>query len=85
MSGSVETALTGAFVALGGYSFARLGWTGMKRRAAEPAPGQELATPSAMAWPAWKLLWAFLLLFGLFALGCGLLLMIGPFLPGAGR
>jgi hypothetical protein len=83
MSGdTIETAVTGAFLAFGGLGFARLGWLGVRRPAPEPEPGRELAAQAAArSSPAWKLLWLFCLLFGAFILACGLILMVGPFLP----
>lgn len=82
MSGeSIGTAVTGAFMAFGGLGFARLGWTGLRRRAPEPQPGRELAAPSSAGALAMKALWLFCLAFGLFVLGCGLILILAPFLP----
>jgi hypothetical protein len=84
MSGdAIETAVTGFFMAFGGFGFARLGWTALKRRAPTPAPeaGRELAAASPAGGMAMKALWLFCLAFGLFVLGCGLILMLAPFLP----
>ncbi len=79
--GALGTAVTGAILAYGGAVFARMGWHGLRRRTEPAAPGQELAPAPSGASPAWKLLWLASLLFGAFILVCGLLLMIGPFLP----
>ena len=86
MSGdAIETTITGAFMAFGGLGFARLGWTALKRRPAESQPGHELAASSASAGSvAMKALWAFCLLFGLFVIGCGILLSLAGLFPGSG-
>jgi hypothetical protein len=76
--GTVGTAVVGAALAFGGYSFARMGWHGLRQRAPEPAPGQELAARGPS--PAMKLVWGFCLLFGAFVFVCGLLLALSLFL-----
>ena len=76
-----EAAAIGAALAFGGLAFLRFGWQGLRRRAPEPEPGLELAAPPAAASAAMKAVWAFCLAFGLFVLGCGLLLFLSIFLP----
>ena len=64
----VGTALT-----LGGITIARLGWAGV--RAGPPAEGQPPV-------PLWRRgLSVVMLLFGLFVLGCGLLMYLSVVLP----
>ncbi|HEY0111821.1 MAG TPA: hypothetical protein VGB59_01580 [Allosphingosinicella sp.] len=75
--GTAGTAVTAAALAFGGYAFARMGWTGLRRRPTDPEPGRELATPAPS--PAMKLVWGFCLLFGAFVLVCGLLLLVSAF------
>ena len=82
--GALGTAFTGAILAYGGAIFAPMGRNGLRRPSAPAAAGQELAPVPAGASPAWKLLWLASLLFGAFVLVCGLLLLIGPFLPERG-
>jgi hypothetical protein len=81
----LETALIGAVLIFGGYGFARLGWAGVRRRVPEAVPGRELAPPPPMSSPAWRILWAASLVFGALVIVCGLLLVIGAFLPESGR
>jgi hypothetical protein len=84
MSGKspASLAMTGAVMTIGGLAFARLGWRGLR---APRAPAHSLAgidTPARP--PILKLaLFAAILLFGLFILGCGLLLILALFLPEA--
>jgi hypothetical protein len=85
MSGdAIENTITGAFMALGGFGFARLGWAGLRRPAAEPGPGRELAAPSSAGSVAMKARWGFCLVFGIFVLGCGILLSLAGLFPGSG-
>ena len=80
-SGGASTAITGLMLAAGGLAFARLGWQGLRRRRVA-LPGQEpAAAPVPMRSPAWRLLWAASALFGVFVLGCGLLLLLSTVLP----
>ena len=76
------TAATGAMMAAAGLSFAQAGWQGVKR----PRSVDALQEPDAAAAPPASppsrstgalLLSIFFLLFGIFAAGCGVLLLIG--------
>jgi hypothetical protein len=84
MSGKSPAALavTGLALAFGGFAFARMGWSGLRAPAAPPArAGIEAPAPAtALLKRAFSLL---VLLFGLFALGCGLILMLALVLPEA--
>ena len=73
MSAAAGNALVGIVIALAGLLFARMGWVGLRGPAASHAP--------AAAAPARKLLSIAVFLFGLFALACGLLLILSIFLP----
>ena len=73
-------AVTGAVLAMGGLAFARLGWRGL--RAPRPAAHSLAGIDTPARPPILKrALFAAILLFGLFILGCGLLLILALFLP----
>jgi len=82
MSGdALGTGFAAAVLIYGGAWFARTGWRSLRRPAAAPQPGPDLAAPPPGASLPWKLLWIFMLLFGAFALICGLFLALSIFLP----
>jgi hypothetical protein len=79
---ALGTAMDAFFMAAGGGGFARLGWSGLRRRAAAPAPAVAgESTPAPMQSLPWKLLWGFCLLFGTFVALCGLFLGLSVILP----
>ena len=83
MSGfDLGTAMDALFMIGGGGGFARLGWSGLKRRVPAPAAGEPAPPPMSTA--PLKALWLFCLLFGAFILVCGLLLAVSAVLPGNG-
>ena len=77
---NVQTALTGALIAIVGWSFAVTGWRAVRPRGAVPAGDADVAfapaTPAGSA-VGWRIFYGILGLFGLFAAGCGLLLAFG--------
>lgn len=86
MSGdTVGTAMDALFMLGGGLGFARLGWGGLKPRAAQTARASEDAAAVTAPQPArstgWQVFAILLLLFGGFIALCGLMLGLSLILP----